>query len=215
MWQRLPICAQEPTVAQVSTIVAFVDIGAEIDEGRHQHDARRDIGGAADDRARHGAEAGGAEAVLAPAVELRRHLVPPGRARRAAGMMLHVVQPERQQHRLLQPLVDDPSRRRCFSATRTLPESSSSSAARPRRAPRRASTRRSCRALRRRSRQSTEAGQCRSSNTPGKCARTLAGERRTVNRGQTWSAPWQTSPSTRSSRPTASPVADLPLSASG
>ena len=36
---------------------AFVDIGAEIDEGRHQHDAGRDIGRAADDGARHGAKA--------------------------------------------------------------------------------------------------------------------------------------------------------------
>ena len=33
----LPICAQEPTVAQVSTIVLLADIGAEVDEARHQH----------------------------------------------------------------------------------------------------------------------------------------------------------------------------------
>ena len=40
---------------------AAVDIGADIDEARHQHDARRDIGGAAHDAAGHGAEAGVAE----------------------------------------------------------------------------------------------------------------------------------------------------------
>ena len=37
---------------------ALADIGAEIDEGRHQHHAGRDVGRAAHDAARHGAEAG-------------------------------------------------------------------------------------------------------------------------------------------------------------
>ncbi len=80
MWQFLPICAQEPTVAQVSTIVPLADMGADIDEARHQHDARRDIGRAAHDRspARRGSRPRGSG--LAPAGEFRRHLVPPGGA---------------------------------------------------------------------------------------------------------------------------------------
>ncbi len=86
----------------------LVHIGAEIDEGRHQHDARRDIGGAAHDRARHGAEAGSTETVVAPAGELRRHLVPPIGAARSARDRRHVVQAERQEHGLLQPFVDGP-----------------------------------------------------------------------------------------------------------
>ncbi len=57
-----------------------VDIGAEIDEGRHQDDAGRDIGGAADDAAGHGAKAGGDMVLGAPAVEFGGNLVTPGRA---------------------------------------------------------------------------------------------------------------------------------------
>ena len=87
---------------------AFADIGAEVHEARHQHDVRRDIGRAAHDRAGHGAEARGAEAVLAPAVELRRHLVPPVRAAGGARDRAHVVEAEREQHGLLEPLVDLP-----------------------------------------------------------------------------------------------------------
>ena len=113
MWQFLPICAHEPTVAHVSTIVPEVDIGADIDEGRHQHDVGRDEGRAAHDAAGHGAEAGGAEAVVVPAGEFRRHLVEPGRwAARgvdgAAGHRRRIVEAEGQQHRLLEPLVDLP-----------------------------------------------------------------------------------------------------------
>ena len=87
---------------------AFIDIGAEIDEGRHQHDVPGDEGRAADDGARHRAKAGVAKPVLAPAVELRRHLVPPRGLAGAAGNRAHVVEAERQQHRLLQPLIDLP-----------------------------------------------------------------------------------------------------------
>ena len=87
---------------------AFADVGADVDEARHQHRARRDEGAAADDRAGHRAEAGLRELLLAPAGELGRHLVPPMRAARAAGDRLHRVEAERQQHGLLQPLVDGP-----------------------------------------------------------------------------------------------------------
>jgi hypothetical protein len=62
---------------------AFVDIGADVHERRHQHDVLADIGAAADDRARHGAEAGGLELRGVPAVELVGDLVPP-RTHRAA-----------------------------------------------------------------------------------------------------------------------------------
>src|ERR1041384_4191353 len=59
---RLPIWAQEPTVDHGG----FIDIGAKIDEVRHQHDVAGDEGRTAHDRARHRAEAGVAETVLAP-----------------------------------------------------------------------------------------------------------------------------------------------------
>src|SRR3546814_20461210 len=60
----------------------------------------------------HGAKAGLAKAVLAPALELRGHLVPPiGALARPAGDRGHVVEAEGQQHRLLQPLVDLPALR--------------------------------------------------------------------------------------------------------
>jgi hypothetical protein len=84
---------------------------------------------AAHDAAGHRAEAGLLELRGLPAVELRRHLVPP---HGLAGPALddgHVVQPEREQHRLLEPLIDLPAPVACrFSATRALPESSRSSA---------------------------------------------------------------------------------------
>src|SRR5690606_3730745 len=61
---------------------ALADIGAQIDEGRHQHHARRDIGGAAHDGAGHGAQPGPFELVGAPAVEFGWNLVPPDRVAR-------------------------------------------------------------------------------------------------------------------------------------
>src|SRR3546814_7429410 len=54
---------------------AAVDAGAEVHEGRHQDDTGRDIGGVAHDTVGHGAKAGLAKAVLAPALALRGHLV--------------------------------------------------------------------------------------------------------------------------------------------
>jgi hypothetical protein len=89
----------------------FVDIGADVDEARHQHHALGDVAAAPRHRARDHAEAGVAEAVLAPAGELARHLVV---GRSARGALLDdriVVEPERQQHRLLEPLVDLPAAR--------------------------------------------------------------------------------------------------------
>ncbi|MNY41865.1 hypothetical protein D3C86_1767090 [compost metagenome] len=79
---------------------AFIDIGAEIDEGGHQNDVLGHIGGAADDGVRHGAETGGAELVFTPVFELRRHLVPPAGFARSAGDDLHVVQTEGEEHGL-------------------------------------------------------------------------------------------------------------------
>src|SRR5690606_33890069 len=54
-------------------------------------------------------EPGLAEAVLAPAGELARHLVPPAGPARAALAQRVVIEPEAQQYRLLQPLVDLPA----------------------------------------------------------------------------------------------------------
>jgi hypothetical protein len=87
---------------------ALIDIGAEIDEGGHQHDVFGDESRAADDGTRDGAKAGVAKPVLAPALEFRGHLVPPRGHAGTAGNRAHVVEAERQQHRLLQPLVDLP-----------------------------------------------------------------------------------------------------------
>src|SRR3546814_9960259 len=84
-------------------------MGAQIDEAGHQHRARRDIGAAPHDRAGNGAKVRLPEIGLAPALELRRHLVPPmgGEARPACDEP-HVVEPEGKQHRLFEPLVDRP-----------------------------------------------------------------------------------------------------------
>ena len=46
------------------------DMGAEVDEARHQHDLRRDIGGIANDAVGNGAKAGGAKPGFVPAVKL-------------------------------------------------------------------------------------------------------------------------------------------------
>ena len=87
------------------------DIGAEIDEARHQDRIARDESGMAHDAAGHRAKPGVAKTVFAPALEFRRDLVPPGRAARAALDDLVVVEAEGKQHRLLQPLVDLPGAR--------------------------------------------------------------------------------------------------------
>ena len=63
---------------------ALADIGAEVDEGGHQHDARARYRPSGAPRSRHRAEAGGAPVVVGPALELRIDLVPPAAALRAA-----------------------------------------------------------------------------------------------------------------------------------
>src|SRR4051794_36821 len=86
----------------------FIHIGAEIDEGRHQHDVLRNESRAAHDCTWHRAEAGGSKAALVPTIELRWYLVPPVCPTRTAGNRAHVVEPERQQNGLLEPLIDVP-----------------------------------------------------------------------------------------------------------
>src|SRR3546814_10702744 len=87
MIRRPPRSTRTDTLFPYTTLFrsAFADMGAQIDEAGHQHRARRDIGAAPHDRAGNGAKARLPEIVLAPALELRRHLVPPmgGEARPA------------------------------------------------------------------------------------------------------------------------------------
>ena len=88
---------------------AFVNIGAKIDEGRHQHNARRDVGGPAYDAIGHGAKAGRLPSVVVPAFPLVVDLVPPGGTLRTAFLQFHVLETEAEEHGLLCPLVDVPS----------------------------------------------------------------------------------------------------------
>ena len=92
-------------MTQVSTIVPL-DIGAEVDEARHQDHVPGDVRRAAHDRARHGAKAG-LRNVLAPTFQLEgtlsHHFAVP-----AAVDQRIVVEAEAQQHGLLQPLIDLP-----------------------------------------------------------------------------------------------------------
>src|SRR5579875_1938 len=67
----------------------------------------------AHDRARHRTKAGGAEPRLVPAFEFGAHLVEPGRATargiaRTAGDRRGIGEPEGEQDRLLEPLIDEP-----------------------------------------------------------------------------------------------------------
>ena len=123
----LPIWAQEPTVAQVSTMVPAADIGAEIDERGHQHDAGRDIGRAAHDGAGHGPEAGllKSSAVMPANLEgtLSHQLAPPGAP--AIGSMSLRRNDSRTAFLSHWFTTQAPS---VFSATRALPLSSRSSA---------------------------------------------------------------------------------------
>ena len=70
------------------------------------------IGAAADDRAGHRAEARRGESLVAPAGEFDGTLSHQWRAAGAARDRVHRVEPERQQHGFLEPLVDRSSRRR-------------------------------------------------------------------------------------------------------
>src|SRR5262249_19139343 len=92
---------------------AAVDAGADIDEARHQHDPRCDVGRPTDDAVGHGPEAGLLEAVAAPAGEFRGHFVVPGRLAdaieaAATGNRSGIIEAEGEQDRLLQPLVSLP-----------------------------------------------------------------------------------------------------------
>ena len=91
---------------------ALVYIGPDVHEGGHQHHVLGDEGALAHHRVRHGPEAGGFELRRFPAVELVGHLVPPGADASAQGSRPHHligVEAEAHQHRLLQPLVGDPT----------------------------------------------------------------------------------------------------------
>src|SRR3546814_12701788 len=73
----------------------FADACAKIDERRHQYHPRRDIRAAPHDRTRHRAKGRRLEIGLAPAFELRRHLIPPmGGLARTAGNQRHVIEAE-------------------------------------------------------------------------------------------------------------------------
>ena len=87
---------------------ALADVGADVDEARHQHRALADERAAADDRAGDDAEARGVERLGGPIIEFGLDLVERRRAARTIGDELVVAQPEGQQHRLLEPLVDLP-----------------------------------------------------------------------------------------------------------
>ncbi len=87
---------------------AAVDIGAEVDERRHQHHPRRDISRVPHDGAGHRPEPCLTELLLAHAGELGGHLVPPARPARRTRDRGHVIEPEGEQHRFLKPLIDDP-----------------------------------------------------------------------------------------------------------
>src|SRR5258706_14485852 len=63
----------------------------------------------AHDAVGNGAEAGAFEFGGGPAVEFRRHLIPPDGLAGSALEHSHVVEPERQQHSLFQPLIDLPT----------------------------------------------------------------------------------------------------------
>ena len=88
---------------------ALTDIGADVHEAGHQDRALGDVRAAPHDRAGHRAEPGGAEIGLRPAAELRRHLVEPVARTRTIVDQDIVVQAERQEDGLLQPLVDGPA----------------------------------------------------------------------------------------------------------
>src|SRR5258707_6463306 len=84
---------------------ALVHIGADIDEAGHQHHAGCHKGGMAHDGTWYCPKSRFAKARLAPALELGGDFVPPGGFARTARHDAIVVEPERQQHRLLEPLV--------------------------------------------------------------------------------------------------------------
>ena len=92
---------------------AAVDPRADIDEARHQHDARRDIGRAAHDAAGHGAEARRLKRFSFQPANFDGTLSyqaarPESPKSPPPGIEIGVIQPEGEQHRLLQPLMRVP-----------------------------------------------------------------------------------------------------------
>ena len=89
---------------------AFVDIGADVDERRHQHDVARDEGAAPRDGRRDDAHAGRREVGVGILRELGLHLVVEAKRHVGTGQSdpRVVGETERQQHRLLDPLMRDP-----------------------------------------------------------------------------------------------------------
>jgi len=67
-----------------------------------------DIGRASHHAVRHRPQARFSKARVVPAVEFRRDFVPPHGFAGPAGNHVHVVEAEREQHRLFEPLVDPP-----------------------------------------------------------------------------------------------------------
>src|SRR6185369_16917014 len=86
---------------------ACADIGADVDETRHQDDVLADVRAATHDRARHDARAQHVELEIVEAVEAQRDLVVIRRRIRADHAIL--VDAEIQQHRFLQPHVHAPA----------------------------------------------------------------------------------------------------------
>ena len=90
---------------------ALVDVGADVDIGGHEHDIPRDVGATARDGGRDDAHPGCGEVGGVELSELGRDLVVKTKRRircRKADRNI-VGEPERQQDRLLEPLMGDPS----------------------------------------------------------------------------------------------------------
>src|SRR5205814_2723274 len=89
---------------------AFVDVGADVDIGRHEHDVPRDVRTATRPGRRDDAHSGCSEVGLLESGDLGWDLVvkAKGRIRCRKADRNIVGKAERQQYRLLEPLVTDP-----------------------------------------------------------------------------------------------------------
>src|SRR5207302_7896770 len=85
------------------------DPGADVDVARHQYNVRRDVGAATHHRVRHDAGAAGTQLLFRSERVFEGHLVVEAREAAVHGHVL--ASAEREQHRLLQPLVPDPAAR--------------------------------------------------------------------------------------------------------
>src|SRR6185437_10999647 len=84
---------------------AAIDVCAKIDERRHKHDTGRNKCRMPHHTAGHRTETRFAKARGVPALELGIDLIPPSGLAWPAGDDTHVVEAEREQHRLLEPLI--------------------------------------------------------------------------------------------------------------